>query len=182
MNKFPYSLYELESWKINTLIVKGVWLTVKDISGNLFLVLEKELKAWKKPGQWSIVMETIEKGEENCLLSTVRRWLKEELGVDLNNGEKIWSEDFLINFYVYDSKKDKVYKVYLYLYDIVLTKNQVNQALKFTNWEVGKVKIVTLDDIKNNKISPLRPWTKEVVFWNEEPFFVIDWEIGSEKK
>ncbi len=173
MMEFPYSLEELEAWKID--LIEAIWvaLTVKDTKWNLFLVLEKEKKVWKKPGQWSTVMETYKK-EDKCFLTTVKRWLKEELWINIDNWEKIWPEDIEIISYVYDSENSKVYKVFLHLYDVALTDEQSKQALSFTNWEVEKVKLVDLEDLKLWKISPLRPGTEEVFFWDYEPLFIID--------
>ena len=180
--EFPYSLNDLKSWKIGIIKVEWVWLTVRNVKWDLLLVLENENKAWKKAWQRSTVMETIE-NTDNCVIDAVKRWLNEELGVALDKWEKIWPENSIIQFYVYDSKSDKVYQIYLYLYDVILSDFQVKQALNFTNWEVGKVKLVSLQDIKKDKIVPLRPWTKEVLFWNSEgPYFVVDGEIVSEKK
>lgn len=175
MKKFPYSLEELETWKIDLIDAIWVGLIIKDNTWKVFLVLEKEEKAWKKPGQRSTVMETIE-STDNCLLDAVKRWLKEELGIKVDKWEKIYLKDVLLNCYVYDSEKDKVYKVKVYLYEVTLTKEQSEEALKFTNWEVEKVKLVNLEDLKINKISPLRPGTKEVIFWYDRPFFIVDGE------
>jgi len=180
--QFPYSLDELENWKVDLIKLAWVWLTVKNASWDLFLVLEKENKAWKRSWQRSTVMETIE-NTDSCILNAVKRWLNEELGIDLDKWEKIWPENSTLKVYVYDSRKDKIYEVSLYLYDVILTDFQVKQALSFTNWEIEKVKLVSLQDIKEDKISPLRPWTKEVLFWNNEgPYFIVDGEIVSEKE
>ena len=182
MKEFPYTLKDLESWKVELATVEGVWLTVCDASWNLFLVLEKEKKAWKKPGQWSTVMETVEKSDNGCLLTAVRRGLKEELWIELDKWEKIWPEDVLLTCYIYDSEKDKTYKVSLYLYDVVLTDLQANKALQFTNWEVGNVKAVSLNNVISDKVLPLRPWTKEIILQQKEPFFIVDGEKVLEKK
>jgi len=171
----------LKSWKIGIIRVEWVWLTVRNVKWDLLLVLENENKAWKKDWQWSTVMETIE-NTDNCVIDAVKRWLNEELGVALDKWEKIWPENSIIQFYVYDSKSDKVYQIYLYLYDVILSDFQVKQALNFTNWEIWKVKIVKLQDIKENIVSPLRPATKEIVLGKDELFFVVDGEIVSEKK
>lgn len=174
--EFPYTINDLENWKVDVIEVSWVWLTVKDTQWNLLLILEGQKKAWKRPGQWSIVMETVEEKDNNCLLNTVKRWLKEELWINVNSWEKIWPEDVELVSYAYDSNKKKVYKICLYLYDVALTNSQSEQALKFSNGEIWNVKLVSLDKIVNNKVWPLRPLTKDVLLgWNEEKF-IVDWE------
>ena len=156
-------------------VVEWVSVVVKDSAGNLFFVLEKEKKAWKKPGQWSVMMETIEK-KDKTLEDVIRRWLQEELWIEANNWEKICSKDLTLDVYVKDSKKNKIYLVKLYVWEVVLTEKQSEIAQKFTNWEIGRVKLVKLEEFLNCEIKPLRPGTAESILWLKDTFYIQDWE------
>ena len=161
--------------------VVGVAGVIRDSKENIFFVLENEEKPWKKAGQWSIPMETVEKWES--LEQALKRWLYEELWINISNFNLISKSPLL--FYVYDSKEDKVIVVKLYVYDIHLTKEQEKIAKKFTNWEIKKVNIFSIWNILNWKVKPLRPWAKEAILvsnWKLEKkeIFIKDWEYFKE--
>lgn len=161
--------------------VVGVAGVIRDSKENIFFVLENEKKAWKKPWQWSISMETVEKWES--LEQALKRWLYEELWINISNFNLISKSPLL--FYVYDSNKDKIISVEIYVYNIYLTKKQEEIAKNFSNWEIKKVNIFSISDILNWKVKPLRPWAKEAILvsnWKLEKkeIFIKDWEYFKE--
>ena len=167
------SLQELDKLKDNfDVIVKWVAWIVKTTDWDLLLVLENENKAWKKKWQWSIPMETIEEGETSW--QALLRWLKEELNLGLSSKMKVWPEDLLIPFVVFDSKKHKLILVELEIYSVLLESDKIRNLLNFSSWEINKIKSVSLRDYLSMK--NLRPGNKEIFEGINKSTVIIDWE------
>ena len=167
---------KLSNKKVDKLI-KWVAAIVKDRSWKLFFLLENVNKAWKKSGQWSVMMETVDY-KDKTLEGTIRRGLEEEFWIKLNNWEKIFFKDLKIFAYVYDSKNDILIKVELFIYEVLLANNQSRIAKNFVNWEISKVKLISKDSFLEWKLLPIRPWTVEVLLWLTDDIFIIDWNYS----
>ena len=152
-------------------IVKWVVWIVRSVEWKLFLVVEKEKKAWKKPWQLSFPMETLENWEsfEKALI----RWLKEEMWINVLPNQ-INPQDLFVPFVVFDEQKNKIILVELLVYDVVLNKNQIKDTLQFTNWEISKVKKMKLNEFLSCK--NLRPWNLELFEWETTSVLIKEWE------
>ena len=143
--------------------IEGVAAVIKDFSGRILMVVENENKSWKKKGQLSIPMETVEEWES--LDDALKRWLKEELWFDLDKEEWLYKLVFSERNVPFLVKTDKdLILVRLYMYNLCIDDDLSNRLSKFKNWEIKEVKQIPFGDIFSWKLSNLRPGVKEALF------------------
>jgi 8-oxo-dGTP pyrophosphatase MutT (NUDIX family) len=127
------------------------------------MVVENEDKPWKKKGQLSIPMETVEKWE--YLDEALKRWLKEELWFDLDKEKWLYDLVFSERNVPFLVKTDKdLILVRLYMYNLCVEDELSNRLSKFKNWEIKEVKQIPFGDIFSWKLKNLRPGVKEALF------------------
>ena len=147
--------------------VKGVVAVIKNFSNKILMVVENENKSWKKKGQLSVPMETVEKWE--LLDEALKRWLKEELWFNLDKEKwlyKLVSSERIVPFLV-KSDKDLIL-VKLYMYNLYVEDKLLEQLLNFKSKEIKEVKQIPFSDIFSWKVKNLRPGTKEVLFGTDK--------------
>ena len=152
--------------------VRGVVWIVEDAQWNLVMVVENEKKPWKKPGQLSFVMETVERWETDW--QALLRGLREELWIQKLDKLDILPQDLIIPLYVYDSDKQQSIIVYLSVFMVQLSSTIEEQLKNFTSNEIKQVKVFSLEDFLNQ--SKFRPWVKEAFTWKETVTVIVDGE------
>jgi len=150
-------------------VLTGVIWIVKDKNWNFLMLLEKNNKSWKKQGQWSFLMEESQEWENN--IDTIKRGIKEELGVENIEDKQIEFKNLIIPFLIVDSKNSNLILAKWAIFEIVLDDKQVEKALLEKNNEIGEVKLFTKDLLQ--KLN-LRPGVKEVLNYQKTVVFLQD--------
>ena len=132
--------------------VAGVALVIKNSRWEILSLLEKEDKVWKRAKQLSIPMETKEQNDKNWQ-DVIKRCLQEEIWLsdsEINRVLDYFIDRWNITFYVkknefnyFESEVDLKrvdLQIFFYEWDFF---NSVN----FSNWEVGNVKMSSLNSI-----------------------------------
>jgi len=132
--------------------VSGVALVIKNSRWEILSLLEKEDKVWKRAKQLSIPMETKEQNDKNWQ-DVIKRCLQEEIWLsdsEINRVLDYFIDRWNITFYVkknefnyFESEVDLKrvdLQIFFYEWDFF---NSVN----FSNWEVGNVKMSSLNSI-----------------------------------
>jgi len=127
--------------------VAGVALVIKNSRWEILSLLEKEDKVWKRAEQLSIPMETKEQNDKNWQ-DVVKRCLQEEIWLsdpEINEVLNCFKDRWNITF---DVKKNEFnnlrvgvdLQIFFYEWDFF-------NSVKFSNWEVGNVKMLSLNSI-----------------------------------
>ena len=153
--------------------IASVWI-IKTIKWDLLMLLEKENKPWKQAGQWSFIIETLEKGETGE--EALRRGFLEELWVDLSSESKIYLHDRRKKILSYCNELDKYFLFKAYIFDIMISEEDLEKILSF-KWstEISKVKLFSLGEILNWNLK-LRPGIKEVLLDLDVKYLVKNWK------
>lgn len=147
------------------------WVSIElfDKNWNVLLIEEWENKSWKNKGQISTPMGTVEEEEKEKYLETLIRELEEEIWLILDNKdkEKI-EENWEFVLYVEDKEKWKI-KVFIKKFRLKIDdvlKEKID--LNLSNKEITRVFWENKENLKNENIENLRPWTVETLLKEKE--------------
>jgi len=127
--------------------VSGVALVIKNSRWKILSLLEKEDKVWKRAEQLSIPMETKEQNDKNWQ-DVIKRCLQEEIWLSDSEINKVFNcfiDRWNIAFYVKKNEFNNLgikvdLQIFFYKWDFF-------DEVSFSNWEVGNVKMSSLNSI-----------------------------------